>query len=158
MALQLQRLPVTLGGRYCCGMVLELVGDQAQDLASVMVLATAVPMTGLLLFAVTFPRTVDMWALRRRHKGLLPAVDALPEGSYPPDLTKADVALILGTMSRHSVAALLAHPGGLQAQLGGVFSDRSKKVPGDEPVPAPQTDAVSPSQMSAKPNRKKWLL
>ena len=27
MALQLQRLPVTLGGRYCRGMVLELVGQ-----------------------------------------------------------------------------------------------------------------------------------
>ena len=148
------------------GMMLELVGDQAQDLASVMVLATAVPTTGLLLFAVIFPRTVDMWALRRKHKDLVSAVDALPEGSYPPDLTKADVALIVGTMSRRSLATVLEHPGGLEAELGGVFSDGSEKVPGDKPVPAThvndgrarnaEPDAVS--QMSTKPNTKKWLL
>ena len=116
------------------GMMLELVGDQAQDLASVMVLATAVPMTAVLLFAVLFPRTVDMWALRRRHTGLVSAVDALPEGSYPPHLTKADVALIVGTMSRRAVTAVLAQPGGLEAALGGVFSDQNEKAPIDQPV------------------------
>ena len=134
------------------GMMLELVGDQAQDVASVMVLATAVPMTAVLLFAVIFPRTVDMWALRRKHKHLVSAVDALPEGSYPPHLTKADVALIVGTMSRHSLATVLERPGGLEAELGGVFSDGSEKVPGDKPVPATHVND------GLARNTKRWLL
>ena len=66
----------------------------------------------------------DRWTMRYAHKGLLDAISRLPQGSYPSQVTKADIAHIVGTMSHREISMMLKAPG-LDAALSEVFDTPS---------------------------------
>ena len=88
-----------------------------------LVLATAVPATALMLFAVVCPRTSDRWMVRRRNRALMSAIDTLRPAALPPLVTSVEVAHAIDTMSQRDIRAMLKNPG-LEVALRAVVDDK----------------------------------